>query len=413
MESTNIFDVLKERGFIQQVTDEEEVRELLGKEKITCYIGFDPTADSLHAGSLMPIMAMAHMQRHGHHPIALIGGGTAMVGDPSGKTEMRKMLLAESIQANGEKFKQQLGRYLDFEGGKASFVNNADWLMELKYIDFLRDIGKHFSVNRMLAMEAYKIRMETGLSFLEFNYQLLQAYDFLMLFRTKQCALQMGGDDQWGNIVAGTDLIRRLESQRGYGMTFPLLTTATGKKMGKTEQGALWLSAEKVNPYEFYQYWINVDDRDVEKFLAYFTFLTMEEVCALGKLEGADIRKAKEILAFEATKISHGEAEAAKAREASRSMFQGGGQNAESVPTTEIMRSELDAGIGVLALFEKVGLSPSRGEARRLIQQGGAYINETRIDDIGLIIDSTSIDDNNTIMLRAGKKKYHKIVVRS
>jgi tyrosyl-tRNA synthetase len=409
VESNNVYDVLKERGFIQQVTDEDEISQLLAREKIKCYIGFDPTADSLHAGSLMPIMALVHMQRHGHHPIALIGGGTAMVGDPSGKTEMRKMLFEETIQANAEKFKQQLGRYLDFSGGNASMVNNADWLCELKYIDFLRDIGKHFSVNRMLAAEAYKIRLETGLSFLEFNYQLLQAYDFLMLFRTQQCVLQMGGDDQWGNIVAGVDLIRRLETQRSYGITFPLLTTASGKKMGKTEQGALWLSADKTSPYEFYQYWINVDDRDVEKFLAYFTFLPMRDVKSLAKLQGADIRSAKEVLAYEATKITHGKEEADKAQSAARSIFQGGTDQSGGFPTTTIEKSEIEAGIGILALFERVGLAPSRGEARRLVQQGGAYINENRIDDIGMIIDLSTFGNGENIVLRAGKKKYHKI----
>ncbi len=412
MESKNVYDVLKERGFIQQVTDEDELRQLLEEEKVTCYIGFDPTADSLHAGSLMPIMVMSHLQRHGHHPIALIGGGTAMVGDPSGKTEMRKMLISEAIEANGEMFKKQFSRYLDFDGGKASFVNNVDWLLELKYIDFLRDIGKHFSVNRMLAAESYKIRMETGLSFLEFNYQLLQAYDFLMLFRTHNCRLQMGGDDQWGNIVAGTDLIRRLEAKRGYGLTLPLLTTASGQKMGKTEKGALWLSAEKTSPYEFYQYWINVDDRDVEKFLAYFTFLPMEEVESLAQLEGAKIRRAKEVLAYEATKVTHGEAEAEKARQASRTMFQGSGVNAEAVPTTAISKSELEAGIGVLVLFEQVGLVSSRGEARRLIQQGGCYINENRIEDVKMIVDLSQIDNNNALTLRAGRKKYHKVLVQ-
>lgn len=411
METNNVYDVLHERGFIQQVTDENELRQLLGSESVTCYIGFDPTADSLHAGSLMPIMAMAHMQRHGHHPIAVIGGGTAMVGDPSGKTEMRKMLLHETIQENGEKFKQQLARYLDFDGGKASFVNNADWLLDLKYIDFLRDIGKHFSVNRMLAVEAYKTRMETGLSFLEFNYQLLQAYDFLMLFRSHHCMLQMGGDDQWGNIVAGIDLIRRMEGKRSFGMTFPLLTTASGKKMGKTEKGALWLDPSKTTPYEFYQYWINVDDRDVERFLAFFTFLPMEEVKSLGKLEGAEIRKAKEVLAYEATGITHGKEEADKARQGSRSVFQGGGAEAESVPTTKIPRSEIESGIGVLALFERVGLVNSRGEARRLIQQGGGYLNEERIEDIGLVVDITKVDNKNMMLLRAGKKKYHKVLI--
>lgn len=411
MESSNVYDVLKERGFIKQETDDKEIREILGSKKVAFYIGYDPTAESLHAGSLMPIMAMIHMQRHGHHPIAVIGAGTAMVGDPSGKTEMRKMLLQETIEANGERFKVQLGRYLDFDGGKASFVNNADWLLDLKYVDFLRDIGRHFSVNRMLTAESYKIRMETGLSFLEFNYQLLQAYDFLVLFRSKNCVLQMGGDDQWGNIVAGIDLIRRTESKRSFGMTFPLLTTANGKKMGKTEKGALWLSPEKTSSYEFYQYWINVDDRDVKKFLSYFTFLPMNEVDRLARLEGAEIREAKAILAFEATKITHGEKEAEKAKDASQSLFSHVNEKSSSIPSSEIYKDELEKGIGVLDLFEKVGLAQSKGDVRRLIKQGGCYVNNKRIEDVFYIIDIKIVDDSNTVMLRAGKKKYCRLLV--
>ncbi len=409
METGNVFDVLKERGFIQQVTDEDEIRAILGSEKVTSYIGFDPTADSLHAGSLMPIMAMKHLQRHGHHPIAVIGGGTAMVGDPSGKTEMRKMLLQDVIKANGEKFKAQFGKYLDFERGKASFVDNSDWLLELKYVDFLRDIGKHFSVNKMLAVESYKIRLETGLSFLEFNYQLLQAYDFLMLIRTKNCILQMGGDDQWGNIVAGIDLIRRLESKRSFGITFPLLTTANGKKMGKTEKGALWLDADKTSPYEFYQYWINVDDRDVGKFLAFFTFLPMDEIKKLKELQGADLRKAKQILAYEATKITHGEEEAKKAEQTSRSAFGNGGGDIGGMPATKMAKSEIEKGINIVDLMATVKLVASKSEARRLIKQGGCYVNEKRIQSIESIIDLTSLE-NSSLILRAGKKRYHRVI---
>ena len=409
METGNVYDVLKERGFIQQVTDEEEIRNILGKEKVTCYIGFDPTADSLHAGSLMPIMAMKHMQNHGHHPIAVIGGGTAMVGDPSGKTEMRKILLQESIEANGEKFKTQLGVYLDFDGGKSSFINNADWLLELKYVDFLREIGKHFSVNRMLTAESYKIRLETGLSFLEFNYQLLQAYDFLMLIRSKNCILQMGGDDQWGNIVAGIDLIRRCESKKSYGMTFPLLTTAGGKKMGKTEKGALWLNAEKTAPYDFYQYWINIDDRDVEKFLLFFTFLPMNEINELKKLKGADLREAKQVLAFEATKITHGEKEAKKAQQAALAAFGGGGSSG-GVPSTEIPEDEIEKGINIIELLVRTNLVSSKSEARRLIQQGGCYVNENRVDSIEIMINKSHISDN-AIQLRAGKKRHNRITL--
>lgn len=410
METGNVFDVLKERGFVQQVTDEEEIHGIFESERVTCYIGFDPTADSLHAGSLMPIMAMKHMQRHGHHPIAVIGGGTAMVGDPSGKTEMRKMLLEDTIKENGEKFKAQFAKYLDFDGGKASFVDNSDWLLELKYVDFLRDIGKHFSVNRMLAAESYKIRLETGLSFLEFNYQLLQAYDFLMLFRTKNCILQMGGDDQWGNIVAGIDLIRRLEAKKSYGITSPLLTTANGKKMGKTEKGALWLNADKTSPYEFYQYWINVDDRDVGKFLAFFTFLSMDEINELKKLQGADLRKAKQVLAFEATKITHGEEEAKKAKQASQAAFGSFGGDKDGMPTTNINKNEIETGMNVIDLFATVKLVSSKSEARRLIQQGGCYVNENRVQSIETLIDLTYLEGNNLI-LRAGKKRFHRIIV--
>jgi tyrosyl-tRNA synthetase len=408
LEKGNVFDVLKERGFIQQVTDEDEICAVFEKEKVTCYIGFDPTADSLHAGSLLPIMAMKHMQNHGHHPIAVIGGGTAMVGDPSGKTDMRKMLLQETIKANGEKFKVQFAKYLDCDGGKASFVDNANWLLELKYVDFLRDIGKHFSVNRMLAAESYKIRLETGLSFLEFNYQLLQAYDFLMLFRTKNCILQMGGDDQWGNIVAGIDLIRRLEAKKSYGITSPLLTTASGNKMGKTEKGALWLNANKTSPYQFYQYWINVDDRDVAKFLAFFTFLPMAEINELKKLQGADLRKAKQILAFEATKITHGAEEANKAAQASVAAFGSGGGNAEGMPTTKMTHNEIETGVNVVDLFMTVKLVSSKSDARRLIQQGGCYVNEKRVQSIETVIDLTYLE-NNSLTLRAGKKRYHRI----
>lgn len=410
MEKTNVYEVLRERGFIQQVTDEDELRKLFETKKLACYCGFDPTADSLHAGSLVPIMALIHMQRHGHHPIAVIGGGTAMVGDPSGKTEMRQMLFRESIKANSEKLKRQLSNYLDFEDG-ASVIDNSSWLLELNYIDFLRDIGKHFSVNRMLAAESYRIRLETGLSFLEFNYQLLQAYDFLILFRSKNCTLQMGGDDQWGNIVAGIDLIRRMESQKVYGVTFPLLKTANGQKMGKTAKGALWLDSSKTSPYDFYQYWINVDDRDIHKFLCYFTLLPMDEIHRLNKLTGADLREAKEILAFEATKLTHGEYEAIKARNASRSAFSRDKNNIDDIPTTEINLLEIKDGISIVTLIDKAGLVNSKSEARRLINQGGCYINDKRIDDIDMVIDKSNLTENFLIM-RIGKKKYHRIIVK-
>ena len=327
-----VFDVLEERGFIEQVTDEGKLREIL-QGHVTCYIGFDPTASSFHVGNLVPIMSLAHMQRHGHRPIALVGGGTGLVGDPSGKDEMRQILTYEEIAKNAEIQKRQFSQFLDFSEGRALLLNNADWLTQLNYIDFLRDIGVHFSVNRMLATESVKIRLEAGLSFIEFNYQLLQAYDFWFQFKHYDCLIQMGGSDQWGNIVAGIDLIRRLEGKQAYGITFPLIMTTDGKKMGKTERGAIWLDSELTSPYEYYQFWINTDDRDVKRFLALFTFLSMEEVEEYGKLQGSDIRRAKEILAFEATKIVHGGEEAEKARNASRRIF---GSGDVTLPRVEI-----------------------------------------------------------------------------
>lgn len=411
MEATNVFDVFKERGFIRQITDEDNLPKILGKEAVTTYIGFDPTAESLHAGSLMPIMALMHMQRQGHFPIVVLGDGTAMIGDPSGKTEMRQMLYEEQVRTNGEKVKNQLNRYLHFDEGKAAIVFNGEWLLELNYIDFLREIGKHFSVNRMLAAESYKIRLETGLSFLEFNYQLLQAYDFLMLFRSHKCILQMGGDDQWGNIVAGIDLIRRMEGRQAYGITFPLLETATGQKMGKTAKGALWLSAEKTSPYEFYQYWINIDDRDVKRFLSFFTFLPMEQIDHLGTLDGARIREAKQILAYEATKITHGEDEAKNAQVSSRSIFGDESGDLQGMPTSSLSETDLERGINIVDLFVKVGLAASKSDVRRLIQQGGCYLNDERIQTIDKQIDKADTIDN-AMILRAGKKKYHRVITK-
>jgi len=411
LEATNVFDALKERGFIQQITDEENLPKILGKETVTAYIGFDPTAESLHAGSLMPIMALMHMQRQGHFPIVVLGDGTAMIGDPSGKTEMRQMLFEEQIRTNGEKIKNQFNRYLHFDEGKAAIVFNGDWLLNLKYIDFLREIGKHFSVNRMLAAESYKIRLETGLSFLEFNYQLLQAYDFLMLFRSHNCILQMGGDDQWGNIVAGIDLIRRTDGKQAYGMTFPLLETTSGQKMGKTARGALWLSPEKTSPYEFYQYWINIDDSDVKRFLSFFTFLPIEQINQLSALDGARIREAKQVLAFEATKITHGEAEAKKAQQTSSSIFGEGSGELQGMPTSSLSQEDLERGINIIDLIAHVGLASSKSDARRLIQQGGCYLNDERIQSIEKTIDNTDVIDNNMI-LRAGKKKYHRVIIK-
>jgi tyrosyl-tRNA synthetase len=405
-----VYDVFQERGFIEKVTDEEKLPEIL-QGKVTCYIGFDPTASSFHVGNLVPIMALAHMQRHGHRPIALAGGGTGLVGDPSGKDEMRQILTYEEIAKNAVSQKKQFARFLDFSEGRALLLNNADWLTKLNYIDFLRDIGVHFSVNRMLAAESVKIRLETGLSFIEFNYQLLQAYDFWYQFRHYDCLIQMGGSDQWGNIVAGIDLIRRLEGKQAYGITFPLIMTADGRKMGKTEKGAVWLDSERTSPYEYYQFWINTDDRDVKRFLALFTFLSMEEVEEYGKLEGADTRKAKETLAFEATKIVHGEEEATKARNASKALFSKEETDGDAIPTKPMEKAKLIEGIPVFKLFESTGLCSSGSEARRLIEQGGAYINDRRIDKFDLLITINDLNERGEISLRAGKKKFHRIKI--
>jgi tyrosyl-tRNA synthetase len=416
-----VYETLEERGFLEQVTDEASLRELL-KGKVTCYIGFDPTASSFHVGNLVPIMSLAHMQRHGHRPIALVGGGTGLVGDPSGKDQMRQIMTKEEIRQNAEFQKKQFAHFLDFSGDRALLLNNADWLTKLNYIDFLRDIGVHFSVNRMLATESIKVRLETGLSFIEFNYQLLQAYDFWHLFKHLDCLIQMGGSDQWGNIVAGIDLIRRLEGEQAYGMTFPLMMTADGRKMGKTEKGAVWLDASRTSPYEYYQFWINTDDRDVKRFLALFTFLPMQEVERYGDLKGAEIRKAKEILAFEATKIVHGEEEALKARDASRALFISVSDSLvtheaseasvdESIPTKVMERNEFIKGIPIFKLFEATSLCSSGSEARRLIEQGGAYLDRKRIDKFDYLVTLAEFSEKNEILLRAGKKKFHRIKI--
>ena len=409
----NVFDTLQERGFVQQCTDAEVVRKILGQPPVIFYCGFDPTADSLHCGSLMPIMAMAHLQRAGHTPIAIIGGGTALVGDPSGKTELRKLLSPEDVARNGRGILGQLQRYLTLDGVKGLFIDNADWLLPLHYIDFLRDIGRHFKVNEMLRAEAYRQRLEReeGLSFIEFNYQLLQAYDFLKLHQQHKCVLQIGGDDQWSNILAGTDLVRKLEGKTVWGLTFPLLTTARGEKMGKTAQGAVWLSAERTSPYEFYQYWINTDDRDVARFLAYFTMLPMDEVRRLGQLQGQTLNEAKKILAYEATKLCHGQAEADKARQTTAGVFGAqSGDDLSAMPTTTVPRATLVAGIPVLDLLLQAGLVDSKKEARRLIQQGGAYLNGQPITQVDLLVREDAVSDNG-ILLRHGKKKFHRIVV--
>jgi tyrosyl-tRNA synthetase len=406
----NVFDVLRARGFVQQVTHPDVLRQRLGTERLTFYIGYDPTAQSLHIGSLLTIMAMANMQRAGHRPLVIVGGGTAMVGDPSGRTEMRQMLSQDTIARNVQALREQLQRYLSFAGDHgAIIVNNADWLAELKYIDFLRDIGRHFSVNRMLTFEAYKQRLETGLSFLEFNYQLLQAYDFLVLFQRYGCVLQIGGDDQWGNMVAGVELIRRVADGEAFVLTFPLLTTASGQKMGKTAAGAIWLDADMTSPYEFYQFWINVDDRDVERFLKYYTFLPLEEIARLGTLQGAELRQAKEILAFEVTRLTHGEDEARQAQDAAHALFEGTGELA-GVPETAIPQVRLTAGVPVIDLLVETGLAASKSAARRLIQQGGASLNGTRLAQLEAVVTSADLHDG-ALLLRAGKKHYHRVVV--
>ncbi len=409
---SNVFETLQQRGFVQQCTNEEIVSRLLTETQIAYYVGFDPTADSLHAGSLVPMMAMAHLQQAGHKPIAIIGGGTTMIGDPTDKTEMRPMISAEQIEKNGARILKQLQRYIQLDNAAGIFLNNAEWLLSLNYVEFLREIGRHFRVNEMMRAEGYKQRLERemGLSFLEFNYQLLQAYDYLRLFQEHNCVLQLGGDDQWGNILAGVDLVRRVEGERVHGLTFPLLTTAGGAKMGKTVGGAIWLDPDKTTPYEFYQYWINTDDRDVERFLAFFTFLPMEEVERLGKLEHDEIREAKNILAYEATKLAHGKEQADRSQETSRAAFGGEGIDLDAMPTTTISKDRLKDGIPIMQLFHEVGLANSRSEARRLIYQGGAYVNEEQQKDIKLVIDTNSLKDE-ALLLRAGKKRYHRILI--
>ncbi len=427
----NVIETLETRGFIEAKTHEQELDDYIASGDVTCYIGFDPTASSLHVGSLVPIMSLAHMQRHGLRPIALVGGGTGLVGDPSGKTEMRKMLTVEDVNANAEAIKGQLARFIDFGDGKAMMVNNADWLTKLEYIPFLRDIGRFFSVNRMVRAESCRSRMESedGLSFIEFNYMILQAYDFLELFNQHQCRIQMGGSDQWGNIVAGIDLVRRVRSEQAFGVTFPLITTSSGAKMGKTASGAVWLDPERTSPYDYYQFWVNTDDRDVARFLALFTFLPMEEIGAVGKLEGADLNAAKIVLAFEATSLAHGQEEAQKAYQAASAMFGGrtvpdqilpssgisrGGaaQGQGSVPSTSMAMDELVAGIPAFKLMQQVGLVKSGGEARRLIKQGGAYLNGDRINAFDQIVNDNDIKEME-IILRAGKKRFHKILIKS
>ena len=423
MRVSGFLDTLRERGFIEQTTDEAALEKLFGEggNTVPAYIGFDPSSSSLHVGSLVPIMALVHLQRAGHRPIALVGGGTGRVGDPSGKTEMRKMLGEDSVDENLLGIRNQLSRFLELcepgdeqAGGSAGFVvDNADWLLELNYVDFLRDIGRHFSVNRMLSAESVKLRIdsESGLSFLEFNYSILQAYDFLVLNQRHGCQVQMGGSDQWGNIVAGIDLIRRVDGNQAYGITFPLITTASGAKMGKTEAGAVWLDAERTSSYDYYQFWINTDDRDVGRFLRLFTLLPVEEVAALEALEGADIRQAKQTLALEATALNHGREAAEQAAEAARALFSNKGGGGDSVPTCEVAAADLEAGVPVVQLFNDCGLCDSKGAARRLARQGGLYVNDEKVEEDRVLTSSDLVD--GCIMLRAGKKKHRRIEVSS
>lgn len=405
--------LLKERGFVSQCSNEEGLRRLFERGPVTFYIGFDPTARSLSAGNLLQLMFMAHLQRLGHRPIALVGGGTSRIGDPSGKTEERKILSPETILANSEAFRRQIGKLLDFGPGKALMLDNSEWLAPLHYIEFLRDIGVHFSVNRMLSFETYKTRLETGLSFIEFNYQVLQSYDFLVLYRRHGCMLQMGGDDQWGNIVSGMDLIRRVEGAEVFALTSPLITRSDGKKMGKSEKGAVYLDPELVSPYEFFQYWRNVPDPDVGRFLLLFTFLPSGEARRLGALRDREINLAKEILAHELTTLVHGREEADKAREASHAAFDARG-SAEAglggIPAVELGRAEVE-GMTVTELFVRAALCASKAEARRLIQQGGAFVNDENVADVEAKVERGWIRDGE-IVLRAGKKRYSRAVVR-
>ena len=406
----NVMDVLRERGFIAQTVYEDDLYKMLDNEKVTFYVGFDPTADSLHIGHYIPIMAMAHMQRAGHRPIALMGGGTGLIGDPSGKSDLRKMLTPEIVDHNVDCIKQQMSRFLDFSDGKALIVNNADWLRSLNYIDFLREVGVHFSVNRMLTAECYKQRMEKGLTFLEFNYMLMQSYDFLELFRRYGCRVEMGGDDQWSNILSGADLIRRKEHEDAFAMTFKLLLTHDGRKMGKTEAGALWLDPKKTSPYDFYQYWRNVDDQDVEKCLALLTFLPMDEVRRLGALPGEQINEAKRVLAFEVTKMIHGEAEAQKAADAALALFAGGAAS-QDVPTWEVNAAMLAEDNRLTTLLASCGLCTSRGDARKMVQQGAVLVADQKVTDVEYRIDASQIGPDG-LMLRKGKKNYCRLILK-
>ncbi len=406
-----LYEELQERGLIAQVTDEKEIRELINNGKATFYIGFDPTADSLHVGHFMALCLMKRLQMGGNKPIALVGGGTGMVGDPTGRTDLRQMLTKEMIEHNCECFKAQMSRFIDFSDGKALMVNNADWLLDLNYVELLRDVGTHFTVNRMLAAECYKQRWEKGLSFLEFNYMIMQSYDFYKLYQDYGCNMQFGGDDQWSNMLGGTELIRRKLGKDAYAMTITLLLTSEGKKMGKTAKGAVWLNPEKTSPYEFYQYWRNTGDADVIKCLKMLTFLPLEEIAELEKLEGAELNRAKEILAFETTKMVHGEEEAVKAQNAAKALFAGGALS-ENVPTVTLSDDDFtDGALNILDLLVKAGLAPSKSEARRNVQQGGVSVDGEKVSDPAAAVSADDIRAKDGVMVRRGKKAYRKVII--
>ncbi|MEE1061512.1 MAG: tyrosine--tRNA ligase [Ruminococcus sp.] len=404
-----VYEELVARGLIAQVTDEEEIKELVNSGKAVFYIGFDPTADSLHVGHFMALCLMKRLQMAGNKPIALIGGGTAMIGDPSGRTDMRQMMTPETIQHNVDCFKVQMAKFIDFSDDKAMLVNNADWLMDLNYVDVLREVGSHFSVNRMLTAECYKQRMEKGLSFLEFNYMIMQSYDFYALYKKYGCNMQFGGDDQWSNMLGGTELIRRKLGKDAYAMTINLLLNSEGKKMGKTQSGAVWLSAEKTSPYDFYQYWRNVDDADVIKCIKMLTFIPLEEIAELEKLEGSELNRAKEILAYELTNLIHGKEEADKAQEAARALF-GSNTNTDNMPSTELSEEDFtDGAIQILDLLTKCSLIPSKGEGRRLIQQGGVSVDGEKITDVYAPVTKENFE-KGYVVIKKGKKVFHKAI---
>jgi tyrosyl-tRNA synthetase len=407
MKQGNVYDVLKERGYIEQCTHEDEVRELLGREPVTFYIGFDPTADSLHIGHYIQIMVMSIMQQYGHRPIALLGGGTTMIGDPSDRTGMRSIMTQETIARNAGNFKKIFEKFLDFSDGKAIMENNANWLLQLNYLQFMREVGIHFSVNKMIAADCYKNRLDQGLTFFELGYMLMQSYDFYMLNQKYNCKMQFGGNDQWSNIIGGIELTKKKANEQVYGMTFSLLTNSEGRKMGKTEKGALWLDRDKTPPYEFYQYWRNIDDADVEKCLALLTFIPMDEVRRLGALKGSEINKAKEVLAYEVTKLIHSEEDALKAQEAARALF-GTGTDSENMPTTELTKAELGESMTVIDIMLKAGLIKTKSEGRRLIEQSGVSINNNVVDDIGTSVTAKDFVEGKLI-IKKGKKVYHRI----